>query len=78
MTTGRCLPGGKQLSVYLLIFYHFLRFSFVRPISPVLQERPPRVDPGGHHFVVLNSSINNTPVFVLEVVAFQRLPICYD
>jgi hypothetical protein len=25
---------------------------------------PPRVDPGGHHFVVLNVSINNTPVFV--------------
>jgi hypothetical protein len=27
-----------------------------------------RANPGGHHFVVLNCSINNTPVFVLAVV----------
>jgi len=25
-------------------------------------------NPGGHHFVVLNVSINNTPVFVSAVV----------
>jgi len=31
---------------------------------------PPRVDPGGHHFVVLNYSINNTLVFVSAVVTY--------
>jgi len=29
---------------------------------------PPRVDPGGHHFVILNVSINNKPIFVSQVV----------
>jgi len=27
-----------------------------------------RIDPDGHHFVVLNVAINNTPVFVSSVV----------
>ena len=27
-------------------------------------------NPGGHSFVVLNVSINNTPVFVLEVLTY--------
>jgi len=29
-----------------------------------------RVDPGGHHFVVLNCAIHNTPVFVSAVEAY--------
>jgi len=32
---------------------------------------PPEVKTGGHHFAVLNVSINNTPVFVSEVVTFK-------
>jgi len=28
-----------------------------------------RIDPGGYHFIVINISINNTPVFVSYVVA---------
>jgi len=31
-----------------------------------------REDPGGHHFVVLNVSINNTPVFVSEIVTYEN------
>jgi len=37
-----------------------------------LEKRPPEVDPGGHHFVVLNVSINNTPVFVSAVVIYKK------
>ena len=33
---------------------------------------PPGVDPGGHRFVVLNVSINNTPVFVSAAVTFKN------
>jgi len=28
--------------------------------------------PGGHHFVVLNVSINNTPVFISEIVVYKN------
>jgi len=31
---------------------------------------PLGLDPGGHHFVVLNCAINNTPVFVSYVVIY--------
>ena len=30
--------------------------------------------PDGHHFVVLNISINNTPVFVSAVVVYRITP----
>jgi hypothetical protein len=33
---------------------------------------PLGIDPGGHHFVVKNVSINNTPVFVSEVVIYGK------
>ena len=33
-------------------------------LSLINKKRPPEVDPGGHHFAVLNVTINNTPVFV--------------
>ena len=36
---------------------------------------PLGIDPGGHHFVVLNVSINNTPVFVSEVVIYATISI---
>ena len=32
---------------------------------------PLEIDPGGHHFVVLNVSINKKPVFVSEVVIYE-------
>ncbi len=35
---------------------------------------PPEVGPGGHHFVVLNVSINNTHVFVSAVVTYKTSP----
>jgi len=34
---------------------------------------PPEVDPGGHSFVILNVSINNTPVFVSAVVNYKKI-----
>jgi len=33
---------------------------------------PPGVDPGGHHFAVLNVSINNKPIFFSEVVICNK------
>jgi hypothetical protein len=30
------------------------------------------IDPGGHHFVVLNVSINNTTFFVIEVEIYKN------
>lgn len=33
----------------------------------------PRVDLGGHHFIVLNCAINNTPDFVSAVVIFENI-----
>jgi len=35
-------------------------------------------DPGGHHFVVLNMSINNTPVFVSAVVQSKNLNAAFN
>jgi hypothetical protein len=34
-------------------------------------EMTTRADPDGYHFVVLNVSINNTPVFVSAVVIYR-------
>ena len=34
---------------------------------------PLGVDPGGHHFVILDCSINNTPVFVSAVVIYKNI-----
>ena len=34
---------------------------------------PLGIDPGGHHFVVLNVSINKKPDFVPEVVIFKAI-----
>jgi len=39
---------------------------------------PLGIDPGGHSFVVLNVSINNTPVFVSGVVTFKKGEACTD
>ena len=39
---------------------------------------PPGIDPGGHHFVVLNVSISNTPDFVSEVVIYKKSPQSED
>jgi len=39
------------------------------------KEWPPRVDPGGHNYVVLNVSINNTPVFVSAVVINGKISL---
>jgi len=36
---------------------------------------PPRVDPGGHHFVVLNVSINKKLFFVSYVVTNKKAPL---
>jgi hypothetical protein len=36
--------------------------------NPDIQERPPSVDPGGHHFVVLNISINKKLFSLSQVV----------
>ena len=33
---------------------------------------PLGVDPGGHHFLLLNVSINKTAVFVSEVVTYNK------
>ena len=33
---------------------------------------PLRVDPGGHHFLLLKGSINKTAVFVSEVVTYKK------
>jgi hypothetical protein len=33
-----------------------------------------RANPGDHHFIVLDCSINNTPVFVLAVVTYKKPP----
>jgi len=30
--------------------------------------------PGGHHFVVLNCAINNTPIFASKVVTYEKIP----
>jgi hypothetical protein len=35
-------------------------------------KRPLGIDPGGHNFVFLNTSINNKPVFFSEVVTFKK------
>jgi len=58
----------------LSILYHFGR-TFVclgkkisSPVNSDKQEMTTRANPGGHHFVVLNVSINNKQVFVLSVV----------
>ena len=39
---------------------------------------PLGIDPGGHHFVVLNVSINNTPVFFSEVVTYDNFSHKFD
>ncbi len=38
-----------------------------------INKGPLRVDPGGHHFVVLNIPINNNPFFVSATVVYEKL-----
>ena len=39
---------------------------------------PLGIDPGDHHFVVLNVSTNQKPVFVLYVVTYKTSPRSKD
>jgi hypothetical protein len=36
---------------------------------------PLGIDPGGHHFVVLNVSINSTPIFFSPVVIYKNVAL---
>lgn len=43
---------------------------FLQPLTN--NKWPLGIDPGGHHFVVLNISINKKPFFFSEVVIFEK------
>jgi hypothetical protein len=76
--------GGKESD--MLCSLHSIAKGKIanHPPEPLINNKwPLRVDPGGHHFVVLclspcglksllNTSINNKPIFFLEVVTFNN------
>ena len=69
VTDGRCRvlinPTALLGACEIDIFAKFL-------LTLINNKWPLGIDPGGHHFVVLNVSINKKPVSFSEVVTFSK------
>ena len=65
----------KMLTIYplalILVFQIGRNAKFLRPL--IDNKWPLGFDPGGHHFLLLNVSINKTAVFVSEVVTYKNI-----
>ena len=55
------------------LIYPIWIFRNVKLLLTLINNKwPLGIDPGGHHFVVLNVSINKKPVFVSQIVTFKN------
>ena len=66
--------GGKESD--MLCSLHSIAKEKIanHPPDPLINNKwPPRVDPGGHHFVVLDTSINKKPFFFSQVVIYKKI-----
>ena len=60
------LPSAECLIYIIALFGWYEIGRLAKFLLPLInKKRPLGIDPGGHHFVDLNVSINNTPVFPL-------------
>jgi len=66
---------GDCLIHHLVLLERYEFGGNAKVLLPLVNNKwPPEVDPGGHRFVVLNVSINNTPVSVSAVVDYKKKP----
>jgi hypothetical protein len=73
MTSDQFRSNGRGIIYTPTLFWGHQIDQKAKLLETLIYKKwPPRINPGGHHFVVLNISINNTPVFVLYVVTFKK------
>ena len=73
---GNRITRSKRCLIYATELYEGSEFGrFVKFLLTLINNKwPPGTDPGGHHFVVLNVSINNKPFFFSAVVIYRKAP----
>ena len=64
---------GKLTKIPLALFWMGILVRNVELLKTLIKNKwPLGVDPGGHHLLLLNVSINKKPVFLSYVVTFKN------